>query len=131
MKFNYRTQVKFLLGMALLLFLIPKDSIGQNCPSFRISEIKNVDETTEEGVAVVRINGSKLYSAENFEVRQKENQVTGPIGYDIKMDITRDELIVSRLKKSEELYLKEYVILFSDKSCKNSAIVEVGTFKIK
>jgi len=131
MKFNNQTLVKILFGVTFLLFLLPKSSFGQNCPTFQIKEIINVEGNTGSGSVIVKINGSKLYKTENFEIRQKENRVTGPIGYDIVMHITRDELMVSGLKKSEELYLKDYVILFSDKSCKNSEIVEVGIFEIK
>ena len=131
MKSIIRYLIKLLFGAAFLIFLIPGSSMGQECPSFRIKEVKNVETSNSAGEVVIDINGSRRYTQENFQIRQKQNHVTGEIGYDVDMKITRNELVISGLKKSEELYLDEYVILFSDKSCKNSAIVEVGTFKIK
>jgi len=131
MKFIIRSLIKLFLGAAFFVMFLPGNSIGQDCPSFRIKEIKNVENGNSTGEVVIDINSSRRYTQENFEIRQKQNQVTGSIGYDVDIRITRNELVISGLKKSEELYLDEYVILFSDKSCNNSAIVEVGTFKIK
>lgn len=131
MKLIIRSLLKPFLGVAFLMLLLPVNSMGQDCPSFRIKEIKNVNSGNATGEVVIDINSSRRYGKENFEIRQKQNQVTGSIGYEVDLKVTRNELIISGLKKSDELYLDEYVILFSDKSCDNSAIVEVGTFKIK
>lgn len=131
MKFIIRSLIKLFLGVAFLVVLLPGNSMGQDCPSFSIKEIKNVDTGNATGEVVVDINSSRSYTKENFEIRQKQNQVTGSIGYEVDLKINGNELVITGLKKSEELYLDEYVILFSDKSCNNSAIVEVGTFKIK
>lgn len=131
MKFIIRSLIKLFLGVAFLVVLLPGNSMGQDCPSFSIKEIKNVDTGNATGEVVVDINSSRSYTKVNFEIRQKQNQVTGSIGYEVDLKINGNELVITGLKKSEELYLDEYVILFSDKSCNNSAIVEVGTFKIK
>jgi len=131
MKLNIQTMIKFAVGIVFFVILMSDNSFGQNCPTFQIKEVKDVGNENNLGSVIVGISASKLYRLENFEIRQKENEVTGPIGYEVEINITRNELIISGLKKSEELYLNEYVILFSDQSCKNSEIVEVGTFKIK
>ena len=130
MKINWRTQVKLLIGSVLILFLLSTESFGQNCPSFQIKDIKNVQGDIDNGSATIKIKGTRSYSESNFEVRQKEKNVTGPVGFEIKISVVGDELVVSGLKSSDKLYLEEYVILFSDKSCDNSRVVEVGTFKI-
>lgn len=131
MKFIIRSLIKLFLGAAFFVVLLPVNSIGQDCPSFSIKEIKNVENGNITGEVVIEINGSRRYTQENFEIRQKQNQVTGLIGYDVDIRVTRNELTISGLKKSEELYLDEYVILFADKGCDNNKLIEVGTFKIK
>jgi hypothetical protein len=118
-----------LIFFAFILFQVT--SYGQNCPSFKIEKIVNTGDGVEKGSIEVVINSSKRYSNKNFDIRQKENQVTGPLGYDVEIAISKNELIVSGLKKSQEMYLSEYIILFSDKSCNQGKLMEVGPFKIK
>lgn len=130
MKFDgFKLRLLF-LGFVLVLISSSIETFGQNCPSFEIKELKNVLGGVDNGRATIKIISSKIYSERNFEVRQKENHVTGQLGFEVNISVIGDELIIGGLKRSEELYLKEYVVLFSDKSCDNSKIVEVGTFKI-
>lgn len=131
MKLNIQVIIKFAVGILFFVILMSERAFSQNCPTFQIREVKDAVNENILGSVIININASKLYRLENFEVRQKENEVTGPIGYDVEINLSRRELIINGLRKSEELYLKEYVILFSDQSCKNSEIIEVGTFKIK
>ena len=131
MKIFIRSLLKLFFGAGFLIILLAGNSFGQDCPVFRIKEVKNVVDDGNNGKVVVRINASKLYNQDNFQIRQKQNQVTGSIGYNVDIKVTRNQLEISGLKKSVDLYLDEYVILFSDKSCNNSEIVEVVTFKIK
>lgn len=131
MKFIYQNRFKLFVPISVLIFFIANNAFSQNCPSFKIDKIENVSKEGNGGFIIVKITGSKTYSLKNFELRQKEGEVTGPIGYNVKMDISSGDLLISGLKKSEELYLKDYVLLFSDQACKNNAIIEIGTFKIK
>jgi hypothetical protein len=131
MKIFIRSLLKLFFGAGFLIILLAGNSFGQDCPVFRIKEVKNVVDDGNNGKVVVRINASKLYNQDNFQIRQKQNQVTGSIGYNVDIKVTRNQLEISGLKKSVDMYLDEYVILFSDKSCNNSEIVEVVTFKIK
>jgi len=89
-----------------------------------------VQRNVESGSAIIKISGTRQYSERNFEIRQKQKDVTGPVGFEIEINVVGDELVVSGLKRSDELYLEEYVILFSDQSCNNGRVVEVGAFKI-
>lgn len=131
MKIFIRSLLKLFFGAGFLIILLAGNSFGQDCPVFRIKEVKNVVDDGNNGKVVVRINASKLYNQDNFQIRQKQNQVTGSIGYNVDIKVTRNQLEINGLKKSVDMYLDEYVILFSDKSCNNSEIVEVVTFKIK
>lgn len=131
MKIIIHFMFKLILGSLFLFTLSTNSAFGQNCPSFEIKEVKNIEGNNESGEVVIKIDGSKQYSLENFQIRQKQNQVTAPIGYELDVKITKRQLKISGLRKSEELYLDEYVVLFSDQSCDNSAVIEVGTFKIK
>ena len=129
MNMNRRVYQLAFLGLMLCAFLMPIQGMSQECPRFQVSEVQNT-VNGDDGKVIVKINGSRRYNQDNFEIRQKENEVTGPIGYEVSMQITSNELVIEGLKKNSELYLKEYVILFSDRACKESEIVEVGTFKI-
>jgi len=113
-----------------VLVLSSTEVIAQSCPTFETKEIINSTEGLANGQAKFIIKGTKFYNEQNFEIRQKEHGVTGPLGFDIELKLVGNELTVSKLKRSEELFLKEYVIRFSDKSCDNAKIVEVDTFKI-
>ena len=121
---------KYLAGIAFYLMAYTTDVLAQDCPSFQVVEIKSVQSGIANGSAVFQIRGLKRYTESNFEVRQKQKNVTGPLDFDIEVTITGDELKVSGLKRCEDLYLEEYVIFFSDRSCNNGEVVEVGTFKI-
>ena len=122
---------QFILLVFFALFLFQVNSYGQNCPSLKIGKIVNTGDGTEKGSVEVVISSSRKYSDDNFEIRQKENQVTGLLGYDVEMIISNKKLIVSGLRKSADMYLSEYVILFSDNGCDSGKLVEVGPFKIK
>lgn len=130
LKFRDLHHIKILVSTLTVLFLIAGESYGQNCPSFRIKEVNDSNSSPKGGSVIISVNSNQLYTLENFQIRQKEKDVTGPIGYEVDFEISRNEIVISGLKKTEELYLKEYVVLFSDKECDNSQIKEVGTFKI-
>lgn len=130
LRFKYRSFIQIFLGSLILLIFFSGKSYSQNCPAFEIKQVNTNDSSPAGGSVVIGINSNQLYTQDNFQIRQKEREVTGPIGYEVDFQISRNELIIRGLKKSDDLYLKEYVVLFSDKGCKNSQIVEVGTFKI-
>jgi len=120
-----------LLVTALIFILYPVISNAQSCPTFKINRIEDTSGNMENGSVEIDIRSSKKYSNENFDIRQKEKQVTGALGYDVEILLSKNRLTINRLRKSQDMYLDEYVILFSDKSCKNGELIEVGTFKIK
>ena len=130
MKFDGLKLRLLCLGFILVIASSSTEAYGQNCPSFEIKELKNVVGGLDNGRATIKIISSKIYSERNFEVRQKKNKVTGQLGFEVNISVAGEELIIGGLKRSEELYLKEYVVLFSHKSCSNGKIVEVGAFKI-
>ncbi len=130
-KFMKLLAAKKLLCVMILVLLAGVNSYGQDCPSFRVANIKDVNSSPDGGAVTITITSGKLYTVDNFQIRQKENGVTGPIGYEVDFQISRNEIVISGLKKSDELLLKEYVVLFSDPGCDNSQIKEVGTFQIK
>lgn len=127
---KYWRQLLMLFGAVWMTVIITGIANAQGCPTFRIKEVKN-SSASESGLVIITINSANQYSEANFQIRQKENEVTGPLGYEPQISISTREIIISGLKKSEEMYLKEYVILFSDPGCDNSQIKEVGTFQIK
>lgn len=129
-KFNDQHYIKVLLSVLTIVLLISAKSFGQGCPTFQIKEVRESNSSPTGGSVVIAISSNKLYAETNFQLRQKENDVTGPIGYEVNIQVSRNEVVFSGLKKSDELYLKEYVVLFSDAGCDNSQIKEVGTFKI-
>jgi len=117
--------------LIFILLMFPIFTYGQSCPTFKINRIENTTNNLDNGSVEIDIKASKRYTKENFDIRQKENKVTGPIGYEVDFQITNNSLVINGLKKSQDMYLGEYIILFSDKSCKNGELLEVGTFKIK
>ena len=129
-KFKNRHYMKVLVSTLTVVLLISVKSFGQGCPTFQIKEVKESNSSPTGGSVVIGISSNKLYVETNFQLRQKESDVTGPVGYEVNIQVSRNELVISGLKKSDELFLKEYVVLFSDSGCDNSQIKEVGTFKI-
>lgn len=131
MDYSYKyLGVRVLAAIFVFALFIPLVTKGQGCPQFEIKKVVDTNQRGENGSVEITIRSSKAYSTENFDIRQKEKQVTGALDYNVDMRVTRNSLRVTGLKKSEALYLEEYVILFSDKSCDNGRLVEVGTFKI-
>lgn len=120
-----------LAGFIIIIFLLPMSSKAQNCPDFKITEVLNTTDNLDNGSIEVDIKAARKFTTDNFNIRQKEKQVTGQLGYEVEVLISNDKLIIKGLKKSQDMYLGEYVILFSDKTCKNGELLEVGTFKIK
>jgi hypothetical protein len=129
-KFKDQQYIKVFVSVLAVVLLISVKSYGQGCPTFQIKEVRESNSSPTGGSVVIGINSNKLYSEANFQLRQKEKDVTGPVGYEAYFQISRNEIVIGGLKKSDELYLKEYVVLFSDEGCDNSQIKEVGTFKI-
>lgn len=122
---------QFVLLVFFTLIFFQVNSYGQNCPSLKVGEIVNTGDGIEKGSIEIVISSSRKYTSDNFEIRQKENQVTGPLGYDVEITVSNKKLNISGLRKSSEMNLSEYVILFSDNGCDNGKLVEVGPFKIK
>ena len=122
--------VGIISGIIIILFSLSTEVLAQECPSFQLAEISDTQNDTSNGKVIFKIRGTRRYSAKSFEVRQKQKNVTGPLDFDIDLKVVGDELTIDGLKPSDELYLDEYVILFSDRSCNNGEVLEVGTFKI-
>ena len=117
--------------LIFIFLILPLFTYGQSCPTFKINRIEDTTNNLDNGSVEIDIKASKRYTRENFDIRQKENKITGALGYEVEFQIRNNSLVINGLKKSQDMYLSEYVILFSDKSCKNGELLEVGTFKIK
>lgn len=122
---------RLILLLSFVIILYPIVSNGQDCPSFEITKIINTSDGAENGSVQIKIESSKIFDQENFEIRQKEKQVTGPLGYDVEILISNSKLIINGLRKSQDMYLSEYIIRFSDNTCNNGELLEVGIFKIR
>ena len=118
--------------LVLLLMVMPICVFSQDCPKF---EVKVIDTNQgNEGYGSIEVsleNWIHNFGTEHFELRQKVNQVSGPLDFEYKTDIKGNKIIFSGLIKSEQLLLKQYVVLFSHKSCQSGELIEVGLFQIK
>lgn len=121
-----------ILALIFLISLFANlTAFGQGCPQFEIAKIENTSQERQFGSIEITIKSAKTYNVDNFDIRQKANQVTGPLGYNVEMTVSGNRLVIDGLRKSEEMYLGEYVVRFSDKACNNGALLEAGVFKIK
>ncbi len=120
------------LLVLLLMFFLPLVTFSQDCPEFEVT-VTDTDKTND-GLGSIEISlgtWNNNFSLENFALKQKVNSVSGLLGFEYTSAIKDNKVIFSGLVNSDQLLLKQYVVLFSHNSCKNGELIEVGLFQIK